>query len=154
MNAKIRKKEINLITLGSGVILVGLWIFLKFALTFLILGNEIEEEFPSVVIFWANVILWVAAALILLMSLYIGLSARAEGKGKKKTIVYLILSGVMVCFALIIVIFDGYLLFAPTSDIFNVIVTLIIDATVLVMLVELIVNAVGVRRLRKEEAKA
>ena len=154
MNAKIRKREINLITLGSGVILVGLWIFLKFALTLLIHGNEIEEEFPSVVIFWANVILWIIAALILLMSLYIGLSARAEGKGKKKTIVYLILSGVMACFDLIIVILDAYLLFAPTSDIFNVIVTLIIDATVLVMLVELIVNAVGVRRLRKEEAKA
>lgn len=154
MNAKIRKREINLTTLGSGVILVGLWIFLKLALTFLIHGNEIEEEFPPVVIFWANVILWIIAALILLMSLYIGLSARAEGKGKKKTIVYLILSGVMACFALIIVIFDGYLLFVPTSDIFNVIVTLIIDATVLVMLVELIVNAVGVRRLRKEEAKA
>lgn len=155
MNAKARKMEVNLRTLGTGVILLGAWTFIKFALTFLVYGSEIYgNDVPSAVIAWVTAIVLGIAGIDFLLRLYIGLSARAEGKGKPKRAVYLVLTGILLALEIIAVLADAYLIFSTYEALFTTIITFFIDLTSTILLLELMVNAIGIRRLRREEAAA
>ena len=155
MNAKARNMEVNLRTLGTGVILLGAWTFIKFALTFLVYGSEIYgNDVSSVVIAWVTAFVLGIAGIDFLLRLYIGLSARAEGKGKPKRAVYLVLTGILLALEIIAVLADAYLIFSTYEALFTTIITFFIDLTSTILLLELMVNAIGIRRLRREEATA
>ena len=154
MNARERRMEINLRTLGNGVIFLGAWSFIKYALTFLITGTFFNGQLNEIETIVANIFAWIVITLHLLLSLYIGLSARSEGKGKHKTIFYLIVTGLLIIFYIAGVVGDIALLFLGTDGIFTIIITLIIDLTAVIILIEMMCNAIGIRRMRKKEATA
>ena len=150
MNVKIRKLESNLTTIGTGVIAFGFWGFLKFILSYLFLGAQSVgidgDEYITVI----AVFVWAVAILIPLVYLWIGMSARAEGRGKRKSALYLFMVGWIIFVSTIAILLELYSL-SKLKDWFEIIVTLIIDLTRYVFLIELMVYSISLRKLRKEQ---
>lgn len=152
MDAQKRKLEINLITLGTGVILFGLWTFIKFAVTTILFGTQIDAAVEENEMGILKYILWGAAIIEFLIRCYIGFSARAEGKGKHKRILYLIPTVIYILLYAASVFVELYALFTVTQDNFSVFVTLVIDVTSTVFLTEVLLYSVKLRKLKKAMA--
>ena len=152
MDVKIRKLESNLTTIGTGVIAFGFWGFLKFILSYLFLGAQSVgidgDEYITVV----AIFVWAVAILIPLVYLWIGMSARAEGRGKRKSALYLFMVGWIIFVSTIAILLELYSL-SKLKDWFEIIVTLIIDLTRYVFLIELMVYSISLRKLRKEQSR-
>lgn len=149
MNAKTRRMEIELMTLGTGVIILSFWTLVKFALSFFVLGDFFDETMNASDLMIVYIVLWVFAVLSFLIHCYIGVSARSESKGKRKRGFYLVLALIVVLFGVLSVVGDVLLIFYAQDGYLSLAVTMIVDATTLVIMTELFVNAVGVRRYKK-----
>ena len=152
MDVKIRRLESNLSTIGTGIIAFGFWGFLKFILSYLFLGAQSVgidgDEYITVI----AVFVWAVAILIPLVYLWIGMSARAEGRGKRKSVRYLFMVGWIIFVSTIAILMELYSL-SKLKDWFEIIVTLIIDLTRYVFLIELMVYSISLRKLRKEQSR-
>ena len=145
MNAQIRRLENTLTTIGTGIIAMSVWQFIKNILQYTLLRSNDEDELSL-----AKILFMIGVLIIFsLIDCYIGFSARSEGKGKKKkgiylfwTALYLIVSFIAITLELILVFID------PNHTVYYFIVV-IIDITVLVLNIEMMVSAIKVRRLRK-----
>ena len=98
------------------------------------------------------IFVWAVAILIPLVYLWIGMSARAEGRGKRKSALYLFMVGWIIFVSTIAILMELYSL-SKLKDWFEIIVTLIIDLTRYVFLIELMVYSVTLRKLRKEQSR-
>lgn len=141
-----------MITIGTGVIVFGFWAFIKFALTNLFLGMQrygaVDDRYTTLF----TVIVWGFAALAPLIYLWIGMSARAEGKGRRKTILYLIMLAIIILLSTVVILAELFALIA-LKNVIEMAFTLIIDLTRLVFLVELMVDSITLRVLRKQQRK-
>lgn len=156
MEAKKRRLENNLVTLGTGIIAFGLWAFIKLLLTVFFLGNAYFKDTAEEDRLAALIVTLVVAVLMLLMYVWLGLSARAEGKGKKKNPFYLIVVGLISLFNIVTIPLSIlYLLteFNEMEDPLTVFVTIIIDVTTMIFLIQLIYSSVLLRKIRKNEIK-
>ncbi len=156
MEAKKRRLENNLVTLGTGIIAFGLWAFIKLLLTVFFLGNAYFKDTAEEDRLAALIVTLVVAVLMLLMYVWLGLSARAEGKGKKKNPFYLIVVGLISLFNIVTIPLSIlYLLteFNEIEDPLTVFVTIIIDVTTMIFLIQLIYSSVLLRKIRKNEIK-
>ena len=150
MSAIKNKIEINLITTGTGLMFFGLWTFIKFFLTIVFLGVEYDDNTSDEVKLIATIIAIIAVAIVSALFCYVGLSARAEGKGKKKSVVYLIVNGFILFFHILIIILETVsLLFGV--NIFTIVVTIIIDATAAVLMLEVMINSIKLRKIRRHK---
>ena len=160
MSTKIRKTEINLVTLGTGVVLFGAWTFVKVVLSTLLYSDGMFDsmdelgEFRDIAVIITYILIFLAAVIIFLIHFYVGMSARAEGKGKRKTALYPTVTGIIVFFDLLLLAPEAYLLFTGDNTLTYIIITLIIDVTSMVIHLELLINAIAIRRLKKKEAQA
>ena len=156
MKAKTRRLENNLVTLGTGIIAFGLWAFIKLLLTVFFLGNAYFKDTAKEDRLAALIATLVVAVLMLLIYVWLGLSARAEGKGKKKNPLYLIVVGLISLFNIVTIPLSIlYLLieFNEIEDPLTVFVTIIIDVTRMIFLIQLIYSSVLLRKIRKNEIK-
>lgn len=151
MDVKIRKLENDMITIGNGVIIFGFWGFIKFVLSYLFFGADYLNDTPKELEVFAHIFIWSFAVLSPLVYLWIGTSARAEGKGKHKSILYLIMLGLVILFSTLVILLEVASLFA-LRDMMRIVVTLIIDLTRMVFLVELMVFSIRLRCLRKQQS--
>lgn len=139
-----------MITIGTGIIAFGFWSFIKFVLTFFIMGSEYvgitDDQYRT----FLMIFVWAFAALSALVYLWIGLSARAEGKGKHKSVLYLIMLGVIILFSSVVIVLE-ILSLTSLTKLDEMIVTLIIDVTRMVFLVELMIYSITLRILRKRQ---
>ena len=150
MSAIKNKIEINLITTGTGLMFFGLWTFIKFFLTIVFLGVEYDDNTSDEVKLIATIIAIIAVAIVSALFCYVGLSARAEGKGKKKSVVYLIVNGFLLFFHILIIILEAAaLLFG--ENILTIIITMIIDATAAVLMSEVMINSIKLRKIRRHK---
>ena len=147
----IRKTEDNLITIGNGVMLFGVWTLLKSILTFIIFGSELDETLPFAVKAVATVIIWAVILLDTGGRIYIGYAARCEGRREKK-LPYLGFTGFLLLVYIIAVILEIVLLVTLAEEIVYMLIVLVIDVTSLIFLLQLMINSVKIRRLRKQEA--
>lgn len=146
---KMRRYQ-NLLTVsGLGVIIFGLWSVLKSILLLFmkegILSEIPDDTFVRVMFF---VILGGILLVDVLIRLYVGLSARAEGFGKKKGYAYVFIAILMALASVASLV----LIFFDTNDqsIGELIVSVIVEATSLVVTIELLVAAFTVKKLKKE----
>ena len=172
---KLRKYENILAISGVAVIAFGVWTIIKSAFYLLLQPFDIEifippeqlaemeaEMGPNVDILTSGVIvgaIFFILFLDLLLRFYIGKSAYADGRARKrKRVIYVIVAIIMaVAFA------NG--IWATVSNLFigepteqsegveymrGVLTSVLLDMTSLLALIELIVSAIQVRRLRKE----
>lgn len=150
MSAIKNKIEINLITTGTGLMFFGLWTFIKFFLTIVFLGVEYDDNTSDEVKLIATILTIIAVAIVSALFCYVGLSARAEGKGKKKSVVYLIVNGFLLFFHILIIILEAAaLLFG--ENILTIIITMIIDATAAVLMLEVMINSIKLRKIRRHK---
>lgn len=112
MTAKIRKHQTTLICSGLAVIAFGLWSVVRSFLLFFFNLSFIRAAATEMVLaehpeLSVDLVLVVSAILAILMlgadlifRLFVGLSALAEGGGKRKRIVYVVLSALYLVFSL------------------------------------------------------
>lgn len=153
MGAKTRRLENNLVTLGTGIIAFGLWAFIKLILTVVFLGSAYFEDSPEERRLAVMIATWVIAVLTLLMYVWLGLSARAEGNGKKKKPVYLFVVGIISVYGFVMILLEVFLMitkFNKIDDPFSLFITIIIDVTRMIFLIELIYSSVTLRKIRKQ----
>lgn len=139
-----------MITIGTGVIVFGFWAFIKFVLTNIILGMQRYETVDDQYANLFTVLIWGFAVLSPLVYLWIGLSARAEGKGRHKSFLYLIMLAIVILFGTIVILGEIAALILLTNVI-ELIVTLFIDLTRIVFLTELMADSITLRVLRKRQ---
>lgn len=148
MDSIIRKTEINLSTVGNGVILFGIWTLVKFLLTAVFTAENSDEKAALF-----SLSAWILTIAEFALRCYIGFSARAEGKGKQKRVVYLVFTAFLIFIYLPIIILEIFMLFILPDYIFNLIITLIIDVTSVTFLFELMINSIRLRKLRKLQSE-
>lgn len=153
MDVTIRKLENNLITLGTGVIVFGFWSFIKFILTAVATGSQMWEDIDEGSKTTVIIATWIFVILYALVYLWVGMSARAEGNGKHKRIFYLIVIGTIAAFSIIIIAVEILGIIYLNTSIGTMIITLIIDATRMVFLIELLCSAIKLRKLKKLKSK-
>ena len=110
MGAKTRRLENNLVTLGTGVIAFGLWAFIKLILTVMLLGSAYYEDAGEEDQLAVVISTWVIAVLTVLMYVWLGMSARAEGKGKHVKPVYLFFAGMICVYGLAMILLETFYL--------------------------------------------
>ena len=146
---KMRRYQ-NLLTVsGLGVIIFGLWSVLK-TILLLFMKEGILSEIPDDTFVRVMFFLILGGILLVdvLIRLYVGLSARAEGFGKKKGYGYVVIAILMALASLTSIV----LIFFDTNEqsIWELIVSVIVEATSLVVTIELLVAAFTVKKLKKE----
>lgn len=149
MNAEKNKLEIGLITMGTGVLAFAIWTCVKLILSDLFLGMNFDNEMSQNMKIVAVVIAYMFIAVDVPLNCYAGLSARAEGKGKKKTPLYLVVTVLILICRSLIILLEIYLLFASETGKLTIAVSVIIDVTAAVIMTEMAVNAIRLRRLRR-----
>ena len=155
---KLRRYQ-NLLTLsGLGVIVFGLWSILKVFLILLLNDDTFSEmieaaEVPDNSV--TRLILYLLLAVLPLidfsMRLFVGLSARSESFGKKRGCAYIVFAALIVLSSLISVVF----IFFDTpltniSSVLELVVSVFVEATATVVMIELLVSAITVKKLNKE----
>ena len=146
---KMRRYQ-NLLTVsGLGVIIFGLWSVLK-TILLLFMKEGILSEIPDDTLVRVMFFLILGGILLVdvLIRLYVGLSARAEGFGKKKGYGYVVIAILMALASLtslVLIFFDS-----NEQSIWELIVSVIVEATSLVVTIELLVAAFTVKKLKKE----
>ena len=152
LQARKRRLQDTLTIAGAGVIAFSVWGIAK-ATLFFALSDEgqvrqmfaIEESIPLMAVF---ILTGVVVLIDLIVRAYVGFSARAEGRGKKKSPFYLIVAAIAAlvnAFSVVTVLLGtaGSLSFA------DAVVSFVIEATAFVALVMVIYCSVRLRRLGK-----
>lgn len=148
MGAQIRRLENTLTTIGTGIVAMAIWQTIKIILQLTLL-NQMEKNEETTI----GVIIAISITVFLgLIECYIGFSARSEGKGKKKSGVYLVWTGLYLAAFFVVLVFEIYLIFTDLDFTVSTIVIAIIDISAFVLNIEMMVSAIKVRRLRKISA--
>ena len=165
MQAELRKHQNALIIIGSGVIAFGAWSMIKLFVSFSLSREELRalaieafgtEEIDHFASFIFYAIMAIIPLSVFLMRLYMGLSARAEGRGRKKGVSYLVLAVLFVVANTASILFRFATFFASShtgDDIVDMIASTVMDATSLITLAELLYSASRVRKLTAETAQ-
>ena len=151
MDAKTRKTAINLITLGTGVVFFGIWTLVKSLVSFILLDAELHENLTEEMILFTKIFFWALIGVSFILNLYVGLSARALGKGKNTSSFFLVVAGIIVFFRSIIAAIELIGAFLDYGDTINLIIAAFIDITTIVFLVELMVYSIRLKKIRKAE---
>lgn len=146
---KMRRYQ-NLLTVsGLGVIIFGLWTVLK-TILLLFMQEDMLDDLPDGLFF--RVLFFVIIAMILLIDfslrLFVGLSARSEGFGKKMGYGYIVVAILMALASLaslVMIFFD-----AEYRSLLELIVSFIVEGTSMIVTIELLVAAFTVKKLKKE----
>ena len=161
-NKVLNKYKDMLIVSGFGVIAFGFWSVIKALLQLIFqydeinarMDGELSDPEQSWIVYLIMIIVFI---LIILIRSYVGISARSEGLGKKKSPVYIIV-------AILILVFDLYnttysikdFVNASFDDIMDNSIELIVDITSYVIMIRMIISAIVVKVMKKRivEGKA
>lgn len=169
MQRQLRRWQNTLVISGMAVVLFGVWSVIKVVLYFTIGQSELKKMMKWDTLGWdtlegiidpavAEVLVLcfvfffmiVACAIALAVRIYIGRSARAEGMGRKKGRVYLVVAAVVMLYDIFSVFSGVNVLRAANASVLDTVVSMLVDATSAFNLGEMIVAAVWVKRLTKE----
>ena len=155
---KLRRYQ-NLLTLsGLGVIVFGLWSILKLFLILLLNDDTVSETIKAAEMpdeFTTRLALYLVLGVIILidflMRLFVGLSARSEGFGNKRGNAYVVFAALIALSSLISVVFIFFdTSLTSISSVLELIVSVFVEATATVVMIELLVSAITVKKLKKE----
>ena len=156
MEKKLRRSQVTLVTLGTGVILFGVWSVVKSLLYFrtgLFTGLDTQVE-PELLPYIKLAVVVIVALFVLAdlgIRLKIGRRARAEGMGRRQKNGYLILAALIVLVNITGDLLGVYYIVengVPEQSGLDYVVSVLVDLSSTVLLAELIVTALRVRKLR------
>ena len=163
---RLRRDENTLSVVGSGVIVFGVWSIVKALLQGTV---NYQEMLAEARLEGANLeelgfgdLSWVVAALaaaivlfVLLLDLsirvFVGISARAEGRGKKQGRTYLVLSVLLLAVSGIFICSYVIMLFSGSDQVMDADAAILVELTSFITLLQMILSAVRVRRARRAE---
>lgn len=158
MDIELRRRRINLSTLGTGVVAFGVWNVLKtilyiFTSPVSFFDAEDAGAYGAVVILIFYAFLGLLLTLDLSLRLYIGLSARAEGRGRRKGSGYIIAAAIL--FAMTAAYYAAAWVTHSNTRLENqaaldYYVSMFVDITAMIMLGDLLYTAVRARKLEKQ----
>lgn len=158
MDATIRRLQNNLVTLGTGAIVFGVWTVIKYLVYCLIDRPDLSEHAATVP---ENVmtILFIVVTMSLavfdfILRCIIGFSARAEGHGKKKGVFYLFITVITILIYFLGVSAEVYKFITVPENLLRNATTLIIDATSFILLIEIIYSSIKLKKLLKLQGGA
>ncbi len=161
----LRHKKDNLIISGIALMVIGVWDIVKFAMAIILnpkmlldavkdAGIEPGQEVVGEVIF---LIIFIVLLLFDLgIRCFIGLSARAEGRGKKKGWLYLIIAVLMACLLLSAIYTSAYSLFNDVEKALpdswdSIAASSLLDILSVIAIVDIIISSVTVKKIRKKD---
>lgn len=156
MERLLRRQQDTLVAMGTGVIAFGTWSVARSIVYFVTGVREIQTTFParltdSVAIAVLYALLVALLTFDLGLRFYVGLSARAEGKGKRGGKLYLVITVLLIA-SYLYTIPQDILVFSRGRETFlDTIASLFIDLTSLITLVWLLIAAIRSRRLTDAE---
>ena len=166
----IRKYQNILIVVGTGIILFSAWTVVKMLGSFFMLKDETVEamrrfggegmaDVPDTAVFYITLVTVLIIMLIVLaIRAYVGLSAISEGRGKRRRGPYLLLAVIMIISGTMS--FIANFLSTGKEASFGALSAdtsfsgLIIELTSVIMLTEMVVSAIRIRRLTERGRKA
>lgn len=156
MGVLMRRLQINLDTLGKGVIVLSLWDVGKIALL-LFLGdqkviNVDRSQFSGEVWTLILVILWVLIGIFVILHVIVGLCARAEARGRSKNPAYLVLAGALALLYAVGIVLEVAALLAQFDGGISGWITVVIDVCSLVIMLELTITGFRLKRLMRRLA--
>lgn len=155
---ELRKKQNRLGISGIAVIAFGLWNIAKVVINAVsspdgfhrIMKDTGLSSLKSDEATLLLVVLLVVLAIDLGLRFLVGFSARAESKGKKKSIFYLIVAAVLLAGSVISIITIFASFFA--DSVFDTIIAIILELSSILALLDVIVSSAGIRALKKKIA--
>ena len=155
MEKKLRRSQVSLVTLEAGVILFGLWSVIKSLLYFRTgLFDDLDTQVEPEQLLFVKLVTVAFVALIVFADLgfrlKIGLRARAEGMGRRQKSGYLVLAALIVLFNLAVELFSIYFVVKKGlsgQSYIEYAVSMLVDLSSTVLLIELIVTVLRVRKL-------
>lgn len=163
MEALLRRHQDTLIIVGRGNLLFGVWGMIRTVMTFILHNPERDKiiaEFqntPDYDSAWKPLYYGVFLLFLLLvlaaemgLRLYICRSAKAEGMGGRKSLWYVILAGFMSVASIVVLGYNLYSGYYQDLDLFDTVITVVIELTSAVMLLELVAASIRVRQLRRK----
>ena len=159
MQLELRRQQNNLVILGGGVIAFSLWGLLKMLLI-LITANtqknyiiqDVGEGTAEKIAFYVLFFIFIFADL--LFRIYIGRSAIAEGRGKRKGTLYLLFAILLFVFYMAGIGLNMFIKLAEYESLEDRIVRTVIDITSAVIYLELFISALRTRAIQKKMALA
>lgn len=165
MERELRRHQNTLVIIGSGVIMFGLWSVIK-TIAFSILNREEVLQMVSGGVALSEtdqkvylLIYYIFMAILLLIDLsfrvYVGRSARREGRGRKRKrdgVAYLVIAALIALFCVIGTVADVMEILdlsSATDNILSLLVSVFIDVTSFITMVELIRAAVRSRQIKR-----
>ncbi len=157
MEKELRRNQISLVTFGTGVILLGVWSVLKSVL-YVLAGPPLNlgEEIDPTVILITKIVSFIFIGFLItadiLLRVYIGRAARAEGQGRKQKNRYLYLAGFVIAFNFAGLVFSVY--YAVTAGLgdlsrLDFAASCLVEVTSTILLFRLILAAKRVKKLRR-----
>ena len=150
LRLQMRKNQSDLAAIGLGVIAFGIWSVIKSVLSVALdteraLGS-FEGDKYLILAFW--IMLAILLAIDLALRFYIGSSAIAEGKGASRSAGYIVLALLMGALSFVLLV-AGLFVQDAFANIVNTVVTMIVELTSDVLMLEMGISAIRVRRLRR-----
>lgn len=161
MEKELRKRQILLFESGVGVILFAFWNIIKINLYYALIPFPVEAIYEeaakngisakfliiSIIVIALGFLLWQLS-----IRVYVGMSARAEGKGKKKGYAYLVWAVIllMLDFSINWQAFDVKNLLAGGEIGEGQITNICLEAASAYVLLQLLISGIRVKRLRKK----
>jgi len=146
---RLRRYRNTMTVSGMGTIAFGIWSIIKTMMYFLFDPADIQKLFADTGAeqwkVFSIIIVFFLLAVDLSLRCFVGLSAAAEGKGKKRGNLYVIVAMFMTLFS----IFSMVSSFIPSTYFFSMtdrIITIIVEFTSLMAMLELIISAIIVKR--------
>lgn len=154
----VRRDRDTLYVIGTGILALGAWALVKYVMMYLRYSEQLMEaigkggEDGAVVSAILGIIIGFAL-FELVLHLIVGLSARAEGQGKRKGFLYLACAVLLALLVFAYVCLDvfGLVTVGEIGDKIDIVIEGVIDFTSFVMLAGLIAATV---RLRKSEPES
>jgi len=144
---------------GTGIVTMAGWSLVRTALA-LAFGNLVTEKDLTdirtqagdprlyklyLVFFWLTIFIIVAAEF--LMRMHVGLSAVAVGRGKEKGKGFIIATVFLILWSFIVMALNIYAIYlGQLTRLGNYVLTLLIEATSAIMMIEMVVSAIRLRR--------
>ena len=148
---QLRQNQNTLVVVGMGVIAFGIWSVVKTVMLAAFNTEQMtalsEQGIVFVASFWVLLGIWLAIDLWL--RLYVGLSAIHEGRGRKKRKAYIVWAFFMALFSALGVV-AGLAAIRFSKALGTTVVSVIVEITSCVLLVEMALSAIKVKRLSRQ----
>ncbi len=150
---RLKKSETVLVICGNGVIFFGVWSLIKSIMSIVLYKGDLHQymvqyQNAHMLRGLAYGMVFFILAMDLFFRFYLGMSASAEAKGKKKKKNYIILAFFMLFYTVFGLVATFFLL-PDDISILTTITTVLVEFTSALTLLQMIISAINVRKIRK-----